>query len=364
VRTQGDRPGRISWPGLRTLVISDLHLGNRARHDVLRRPAPLARLLEALDDVDRLVLLGDLAELITRSPRRSLAAAEPVLRALGTRMGSGREVILVPGNHDAPLIRAWARAQGAQLGIADTVDPNVTRALARVVSWLGPSRVRVHYPGVWLTERIWATHGHYLDHHLIPQSPIGLPRGPLAHRPARAALALEYERGRIRSHHSRDALLTRALQRPLTTLAELAAELARAAMLPHVPRMLMRARLAPVTAAIIDVQMRHAALSALARVLARLGVQADWVVFGHVHRLGPLSSDRQTHWRAGDDGPRLLNSGSWLYDPLLVDRARAPHPYWPGGAVLIESGSEPRAVGLLDDLAPGDLRGGPGAGAP
>jgi predicted phosphodiesterase len=347
---------------LRTLVISDLHLGNRAHHDVLRRPAPLARLLEVLDDVDRLVLLGDLAELITRSPRRSLAAAEPVLRALGRRMGSGREVILVPGNHDAPLIRAWARAQGSGLGIADAVDPNVTRALARVASWLGPSTVRVHYPGVWLTERIWATHGHYLDHHLIPESPIGLPRGRLEHRPARPALAIEYERGRIRSHHSRDALLTRALQRPLTTLAEIAAELARAAMLPHVPRMLMHARLAPVTAAMIDAQMRHAALPALALVLARLGVEADWVVFGHVHRLGPLISDRDHPWRPVQGGPQLLNSGSWLYDPLLVDRASVPHPYWPGGAVLIEPGSEPRAVGLLDDLGPSELRAGVSAG--
>ncbi len=55
---------------VRTLVISDLHLGNRGGNDVLRRPAALAALLEALADIDRLVLLGDLAELMTRHPRR------------------------------------------------------------------------------------------------------------------------------------------------------------------------------------------------------------------------------------------------------------------------------------------------------
>ena len=34
----------------------------------------------------------------------------------------------------------------------------------------------------------------------------------------------------------------------------------------------------------------------------------------------------------------MLNAGAWLYEPLLVDRASAPHPYWPGGAVLLEDG--------------------------
>lgn len=341
---------------MRTLVISDLHLGNRAHHDVLRRPAALSRLLDALGDVDRLVLLGDLAELVTRNPRRSLAAAEPVLRAVGQRMGSGGDVVLVPGNHDAPLIRAWIRARGQDLSVDTVVAPGATPALARVVSWLGPARVRVRYPGVWLGERIWATHGHYLDHHLVPESPVGLPRGPLRRPPRSPAAPLDYERGRIRSHHSRDALLARALQRPVSTLAEVVAELARTAMLPNLPRMLMRAGLTPLTAAMIDVQVRHATLPALARVLARLGVDADWVVFGHVHRLGPLASDRPDDWRARDGGPRLLNSGSWLYEPLLIDRASPPHPYWPGGAVLIEPGCEPRTVGLLDGLAADDLR--------
>jgi hypothetical protein len=39
-----------------------------------------------------------------------------------------------------------------------------------------------------------------------------------------------------------------------------------------------------------------------------------------------------------------------VYEPLLVHRARPPHPYWPGGAVLLEPGADPRAIGLLDDL--------------
>ena len=70
------RGGRV-----RTLIISDLHLGNRLGHDVLTRPAPLAALLEAaVDGVDRLVLLGDTMELMHGRPETSMRRGEPVLR--------------------------------------------------------------------------------------------------------------------------------------------------------------------------------------------------------------------------------------------------------------------------------------------
>ena len=39
-----------------------------------------------------------------------------------------------------------------------------------------------------------------------------------------------------------------------------------------------------------------------------------------------------------------------------MHRARPPHPYWPGGAVVLEDGGEPEAVGLLDHLGAGELR--------
>jgi predicted phosphodiesterase len=323
---------------VRTLVISDLHLGDRGRRDVLRAAPVRQRLVETLAGVDRLVFLGDTLELMHRHPERAMEMAEPLMRELGRALRRDSEVIVVPGNHDAPLIRGWALAQGAGLQASHAVPATASHALEHLVSWLGPARTRVRYPGVWLADRIWATHGHYLDHHLVPDAPIGLLRPP--RRDAAARTPYEYEHLHQVSRRSRESLPARLASRPVATLVQGAAEQVRV-----VPELLLKTGLAPVTARLLDAQMRRAAIPALARVVGRLGISADWVVFGHVHRRGPVGAEA---WPSG--GPRLINSGAWLYERLLVDRAVAPHPYWPGGAVLVEDGQPPRTLGLLDDL--------------
>lgn len=83
-------------PMTRTLVISDLHIGRRAALSVLERPAPLALLLDELENVDRLVLLGDIVEMIEARPRSAMTAAEPILRAIGARLGADRGIVFVP----------------------------------------------------------------------------------------------------------------------------------------------------------------------------------------------------------------------------------------------------------------------------
>lgn len=342
---------------MKTLVISDLHLGNRAERDVLRLQAPRERLLAAVDGVDRLVLLGDTAELMTRHPERSMAVAEPVMRALGRRLGPDREVILVPGNHDGALIHRWTGAQDGRLTLSTDVPAAASPALEALVSWLAPARMRISYPGVWLGERVWATHGHYLDRHLIPEAAVGFRRGRLAREPANPARPAEYERARRRLH-ARAPLAQRLMSRPVGTLLDLLADVLRAGTLPHLAQLLLHAGLAPVTAALLDTQMRHSGIPAMAGVVRRLGVDADWVVFGHVHRRGPIEPER---WPASGC-TRFVNTGAWLYDPLLVDRAVPPHGYWPGGAVLLDDGAAPRSVGLLDDIPRTQLHPRAGAG--
>ena len=46
---------------------------------------------------------------------------------------------------------------------------------ALMAEWASPARVRFAYPGLWLREDVYATHGHYLDCHLtVPTVERGL----------------------------------------------------------------------------------------------------------------------------------------------------------------------------------------------
>src|SRR4051812_12714152 len=125
----------------------------RRRHDVLRRRPALDALLAAVEDTDRLVLLGDTIELATRRPRQAMPEAEPVVRAIGERLGADRQVIVVPGNHDLGLVRPWLRTHARELTADTTVPLDATPLLAQLTGWLAPASVRVHYPGVWLADR-------------------------------------------------------------------------------------------------------------------------------------------------------------------------------------------------------------------
>ena len=189
---------------VRTLIVSDLHLGLRSGIDVLRRPEPRERLLAAIETVDRLVLLGDTLELGSWTARSPDPIASELLSDIGARLGGERSVVVVPGNHDARLVRDWALARGRALGIADPVDPATTPALAALTAWLAPARVSVSYPGAWLDDRVWATHGHYLDRHLIPESAFGWRRSALGFRaPGSTSEAIDYELAR-RAHADQD----------------------------------------------------------------------------------------------------------------------------------------------------------------
>jgi hypothetical protein len=278
--------------------------------------------------------------------------AEPVLRALGDRLADHAEVVIVPGNHDRALIADWLKRRSERLGLDVAVPLDASRELERVAGWLGSSRVGVHYPGVWLGDRIWATHGHYLDRHLLPDSSIGIYRGRLGPRPADGATPDDYEPSGRSLLGRLQARLPGVLHGPL----EAAFDVARAATMPAAPGRLLSPRMSALTAPVLGLQMRRASLPALVRVVQRLGVEASTVLFGHVHRLGPLAGDDAEQWCDSSGPVTLLNCGSWVYEPLLLHHASPPHPYWPGGALVLDGDAAPRAVGLLDDLTLEDMR--------
>lgn len=330
-----------------TLVISDLHLGNQRQADILRLPAVRARLLTALDGVDRLVLLGDTMELVNRHPERSMAIAEPILRELAAHLGRNRQIVVVPGNHDGPLVHRWALAHRHELTADHLLPADATPALSRLVTWLGPDRTEVRYPGVWIGDRVWATHGHYLDRHLVPTSALGVVRpgrggvrepGPGGYELASARRRVGHRRDRSRNHPAVIARRTALRAFGFTVFTA--------------PRLLLRNGMAPLTARLIDTQMRRASIPAMARVAEHLSIEAETVVFGHVHRRGPIDGEP---WPR-PAGTTFLNTGSWLYEPLLIDRATPPHPYWPGGAVVIDERGVSRSLGILDGLAPEEIR--------
>src|SRR5919202_4944631 len=181
-------------------------------------------------------------------------------------------------------------------------------------------------------------------------------RGLLGRLPRAGATPADYER-RGKPYATRaEALMTRWLPRPLAAASDDLAELLRAATMPGIARRSVRRSFAPLVARLLGAQMRHASLPALARVVHRLGVGAEHVVFGHVHRLGPLPGDDPRRWRGPGGRPLMANTGSWTYEPLLLHRARPPHPYWPGGAIVLEGGGPPKAIGLLDHLDAAALR--------
>ena len=129
---------------MRTLIVSDLHLGSVSGSDVLRRAELRAPLLEAVSEVDRLVLLGDVLELRHGPPREAMAAARPFFEDLGRAL-AGRELVIIAGNHDHALVEPWLARRGeedepAPLGVEQLLDP------AQVSPMLGADR-RVGVPG-------------------------------------------------------------------------------------------------------------------------------------------------------------------------------------------------------------------------
>ena len=90
-------------------------------------------------------------------------------------------------------------------------------------------------------------------------------------------------------------------------------------------------------------------------VLRRLGVRAPWVLWGHTHRAGPWPGDDPAEWRT-PAGSRLLNTGSWVYQPHFLAGGPEDSPYWPGSAVVVEAEGPPRLIRLLGDRSHAALR--------
>jgi hypothetical protein len=357
-------------PGVRTLVVSDLHLGARGAVDVLRAdPAALEALTAGVEGVDRLVLLGDTLELRHGPPRDALAAATPVLRALGDALGRDAEVVLVAGNHDHRLVSPWLEQRLEEpdpppLGLAERTTAEATPLAGAVAGLLAPARVVLDYPGTWLRDDVYALHGHYLDRHLTVPSFERLAAGALARlvgRPvAEASAPDDYEAVLAPLYALLDAVAVWSHDRHGTRHANASARVWQllnssgrhplkgallAGAIPIGVGALNAMGLGPVRADLSGEELRRSALRAMADALGALAVPAGHVVFGHTHRAGPGPEDELGEWTLGN-GARLVNTGCWVRDPL-APAGDASSPYRPGAAVLLDGDMAPRPLRLL-----------------
>jgi hypothetical protein len=322
-----------------TAVISDLHLGTRTRGDLLRRPGIRRRLMAELERVDHLVLLGDSIELRDGPPADALTAAAPFFDDLGSSL-AGRRVTVVAGNHDHQLASAWLERRrveesGGPLGLEHLSRPNPGDPLAGLARRMPAVELVLAYPGLWVRPDIYATHGHYLDCHNQVATFECLARAVserLTPRPRRW----------YRTPDDYEVVLA-AVYRTIYRVAQSR----RAQRLAGTARAIVRAweNAAGYRGAQGRLSLRSRGLGAMAQVVDGLGIEARYVIFGHLHRAGPLGGDAQS-WRT-TSGTRLVNSGCWIYEPAYLRATAAESPHLPGTCVLVRDEGPPELRRLL-----------------
>ena len=354
---------------LRTAIISDLHLGSSFGEDLLRDHAVRVELLDEIAGADRLVLLGDVLELRELPLSRVLAGVRAFFEELGEAM-RGRTVVLVPGNHDhrlaEPLLEDLALNEG-QLGLEQRSRP-AGEAATRIADWLGDAKLEIAYPGIWLRDDVYATHGHYMDCHMtLPRleclAAAALIRGfgPISDPAAPA----DYERVLRPIYGFSYSLAQASLARQATRPSEKAwraisssrnggggrarRAVARAAVGAGVPatiwslNRLLRADFAPDLSASA---ITRSGIAAATELSDRLRLRAAHFLTGHTHRGGPWEGERD--WPLADGG-RLHNTGSWVFASAFHHPGTPPGPYWPGTVTWLEGDARPRRVRLLID---------------
>jgi hypothetical protein len=290
----------------------------------------------------------------------------------------------VAGNHDHALVESWLRDRDESptpvpLELEQRFAPKEASAmLATLASWAAPARLGGAFPGLWLREDVYATHGHYLDCHLTIPTMERLGIGMTARamkQPADAFTAVgDYEAVTAPVFAWIDAVARQAPtgstlngQTTVRAWRALAGDRdgvrgwgdlrlrAIAGAFPFAIAALNRAGLGSFQADISTDELRRAGLRAMGEVASRLALGKAHVIFGHTHRAGPRPGDDISEWR-GPGGARLLNAGCWTYDGYFVRGEPGESPYWPGGAVLVEDDGPPKLLRLLDSHPADDLK--------
>jgi predicted phosphodiesterase len=297
-----------------TAVISDLHLGTRTKADLLARPEVRERLIVELESVDHVVLLGDSIELRDGPLSEALAIAAPFFEDLGQAL-SGRRVTLVPGNHDYQLASRWLARRGRRpLALEELSAPLQGDPLHSLARRMSGAELVLAYPGVWLRPDVYATHGHYLDCHNNVRTFECLAR-------AAVETLARAPRGGYSTPDDYEAVLA-----PVYKAIYRVGQSRRARHAARAGKAAVRwwERLNGYRG-----PRRRPGVRAMAQVVERLRIDADYVLFGHLHRAGSWPVQGET---------TLLNTGSWI---------DADNPCRPGTCAFIRPNGPPELRRLL-----------------
>ncbi len=367
---------------MRTLVVSDLHIGASSGVDLVRRAALRGPLIDRLrDGIDRLVILGDTLELREVPVRSATHHAGPFLAEVGEALGPQGELVLVGGNHDHNLVAGWTETHLMQdaphtMGLDHRIEPGDAGPIpAQLAAAAAPAAVGFAYPGLWLRDDVYALHGHYLDLHTRVPTMERIAAGAMsrfvAPIPADHATPDDYEAVLAPLYAWMFALAQRSADGVVRASSRSSARawvaLAGAGRREHpfravalgsglyaAVKALNLTGVGPLRPQLSGASLRSGSLFGLGEALRRLGVDAPHVLFGHTHRSGPWPGDDLAEWRA-PTGSQLINTGSWVYQRhFLSDRAGAG-PYWPGVAVIVDDSGPPRLERLLADRSHEEL---------
>ncbi len=366
---------------MRTVVISDLHLGGRLGVDILRNEGNRAVLKDFLAGADRVVLLGDTLELRHGPAHEALSTALPVLEDIATVFKKKTEVVIVGGNHDHAVISPWLdrrrhEARPKPLSNTEVAPPESGWISSRLAEALSPAKVTLGYPCVKINSQVIAFHGNYLDRHIQVPTFERLAAGVMAKitgRPAdQATGADDYEAvlapmyawtyevaqqvpgGAGMGAHGASSRAWKMLaggsgHSPLRQRAAMAG-------FAGAVGVLNTAKLGPLRSDISPQALRRAGIDAAASAVAGLGLTETHILYGHTHRPGPLPGDDIGEWQI-PGGQQLWNTGSWVFEQHFLAKAPQGSPYWPGRAIEVVGEGEPVVHSLLNDLSAAEIVG-------
>lgn len=372
---------------MKTAVISDLHLGSGGEGDLLRHEPIIDRFIEAADGCERLVLLGDTIELRDRPIDVSMERARPFFERVGKEFAGG-EVVLVPGNHDHRLLGHWLERMrndaNGEFALDEEVDtPHAYRAL--LAQWLGEASLTMRYPGVWIRDDVYATHGHYLDSHItlptlerlsvatvdrIGGRVTGVRTSPQdyekVHAPVYDLLFDLAQGARDPNRHGRrddgkppSMRLWEMLGGASGRARSWRGRVLSSAVVPAALRGFERAGLGSFGRDFSLAEIGRSGVEGMHVVVERLGIEADHVLFGHIHRRGPLPGE---DGRSATDpmwerrGIQLHNTGCWIYVEGMLGRSSSDSPFWPGRMLIVDESGAPEVIEVLADAPHSELQ--------